>query len=473
MTQTRNNKFIARLDWTTILIWLALLCIGVVNIYAAVYNGEEKNIFDLSLRSGMQVMWIAMACLIALLILVINSHFYATFTPIFYIITIVLMLATLLFGRVVNGSKSWLTIGPMSIQSVEFMKLTTALMVARVMNAHNFDIQKWKYTFQVLLVILVAVGLSLWQHDTGSALVFCSFLLVFYRAGLPQWIVFSILFLLLLFVLSLLIEPHSVVIFLSVFAFILAVFTTGKPLGCLIMMIIAAVFTTGIYFGCPLFGYEISFYYALLIAHAAIIPIVIFRALWRRIQRLIVIVVLFVVSISVNYSVDYVFDNVLKEHQRHRINNLLGIESDLKGWGYNVHQSKIAIGSGGFAGKGYLEGTQTKFNFVPEQSTDFIFCTIGEEWGFVGALVVVALYFLLLWRIIAIAERQKNKFAKYYGYSIVSILVFHVAVNLGMTIGIMPVIGIPLPFISYGGSSLWAFTMMLFILLKLDVAKYE
>jgi rod shape determining protein RodA len=354
------------------------------------------------------------------------------------------------------------------------MKVATALMMAKILSKHEFSMHKFSDVLRAIIVILVPMGFALLQKDTGSALVFVSFIIVFYRAGLKTWIVFTIVFIVVLFIISLLLEQYVIFILLSLIAFILYMVIRQKSMkSCFVLMGITAGITATLYFGLPLLGKTISFFDALLFAHIAIMPIVVIHALWHKVGALFVIVGVFVVSVGVCYSVDYVFDNVLKPHQQRRIADMLGMESDLKGAGYNVHQSKIAIGSGGFSGKGFLEGTQTKFNFVPEQSTDFIFCTVGEEWGFIGAFVVIGLYLILLWRIVNRAEQNKSRFAKFYGYGVASILFFHIAVNLGMTVGIMPVIGIPLPFLSYGGSALWAFTILLFISLKLDVVKYE
>ncbi|GHT67939.1 rod shape-determining protein RodA [Bacteroidia bacterium] len=474
MPYNRRDKFMSHLDWNTILIWILLVCIGIINIYASLYNENTHGIFDLSTRSGMQALWFGIAFVIGVVVLIINARFYSAFTIIFYTAAILLMVVTLLFGKVISGSKSWLVVGPIRVQSVEFMKVATALMVAKILSKHEFTMQKFSDFFRAIAVILLPMGLAFLQKDTGSALVFVSFIIVFYRAGLRTWIVFSAVLIVALFILSLLLEQYAIIILLSLAAFILYMVIRQKSItSCFVLMGITAGIAATLYYGLPLLDITISSFNALLYAHIAIMPIVIVHALWRKIGALFVIVGLFVVSVSVCYSVDYVFDNVLKEHQRRRIADLLGMESDLKGAGYNVHQSKIAIGSGGFSGKGFLEGTQTKFNFVPEQSTDFIFCTVGEEWGFIGTFVVIGLYLILLWRVVNIAEQNKSRFARFYGYGVASILFFHIAVNLGMTVGIMPVIGIPLPFISYGGSALWAFTILLFILLKLDVVKYE
>jgi len=451
------------------------MTIGIISIYAAGFNELHPNIFDFANRSATQIVWMGVACLIAVLIATVESRFYSLFSVFFYIFMLLLMVATLLFGKTINGDKSWLSLGFVNIQTVEFMKIATALLLAKVMSTHSFKIANIKDFSRAFFVIIIPFALTLAQHDTGSALVFSSFIIVLYRAGLKSWIVISCILLVLLFILSLLIEPYAIVIFIGLLCISVFMAVSRKyKQGFFIMCFIAAA-TLMLHVGLETLDVdvELPLFEALLIAHAAVIPVAIIYAFWRKLKYVLLIIGFFIVSIGISYSVDYVFDNVLQEHQRRRINDLLGIESDLKGWGYNVHQSKVAIGSGGITGKGFLEGMQTKGNFVPEQSTDFIFCTIGEEWGFLGSLVVVCLYLLLLTRLLNVAERQKSLFAKLFGYGVVAIIFFHIFVNIGMTVGIMPVVGIPLPFISYGGSSLWAFTILIFILLKLDVSRYE
>jgi rod shape determining protein RodA len=461
------------MDWGVVLIWVALMAIGIVSVYAAGFNEEHANLFDLANRSGQQVLWVGVACLIAIMVIVIESRFYTLFTVFFYIIMLLLMAATFLFGREINGSKSWLSFGPVGIQTVEFMKIATALLLAKAMSAHGFKIGNIKDFLRAALLIVLPFALTLLQHDTGSALVFSAFIIVFYRAGLRPWVVISCIFLIFLFILSLLVEQYAIVILMDLLCLSVFLFFSRQYKAGAIVAAAIAVIALALHVGLQALEVDVPLFEALLIANAAIIPVALAYAFWNKLTYVLLLAGFFTVSVGTTYSVDYVFDNVLQEHQRRRINDLLGIESDLRGWGYNVHQSKVAIGSGGFTGKGFLEGAQTKGNFVPEQTTDFIFCTVGEEWGFVGAFVVVGLYLLLLLRLLNIAERQKSLFAKLYGYCVVSVLFFHVFVNIGMTIGIMPVVGIPLPFISYGGSSLWAFTTLIFILLNFDVSRYD
>jgi rod shape determining protein RodA len=468
-----NSNVFFRLDWRTVIVWLLLVWIGIVNIYSSLYTEDTYNIFDLSLRSGRQALWFGIAVVMTIALFLTNVRFIWSGAVVVYVAALLLVVITLLFGKVVNGSKSWLSIAGMSIQSIEFLKVATALMVAKIASEHEFTWRRARCVMQICGVVFLPMALAILQKDTGSALVFLSFIIVFYRIGLKTWIVFMCVMLALLFIISLLLHQYAILIFLSIFTFGVYMFISKKIRNGITWMLILTAISAVIYYGLPFAGYEMSFYNSMLIAHAAFIPLVVMYALWHRLHYLFVVLGLFVASVGVCYSVDYIFDNILKEHQRNRINIMLGLNEDLRGAGYNVHQSKITIGSGGFSGRGFLEGMQTKYNFVPEQSTDFIFCTIGEEWGFIGVLVVMGLFFILLFRIISIAERQRNSFAKIYGYGAASILLFHIVVNLGMTVGLCPVVGIPLPFISYGGSSMWAFSLLLFLLLRMDTARHE
>jgi rod shape determining protein RodA len=461
------------LDWLTILVWLSLSCIGIVSIYSALYNEDAPNILDLSLRSGRQALWLGVAAVIAIGIFLTNVRLFWSGAFVFYMLAALLVVVTLLFGKVVNGSKSWLGIAGMSIQPIEFLKVATALLVARIASQHDFSWHRFRCIVQICLAVLLPAALALLQRDTGSAMVFASFIIVFYRTGLKGWIVFMFGLMALLFIISLLLEQYAVLICLSAAAFIAYLAMGGRKGQCVKWLLITAALSAAAYYLLPLAGYKIDIYHAMLLGHTLLLPAALLHSLWRRIRFLMAITLLYIGSAAFCYSVDYVFDNILKDHQRARIEIMLGLKEDLRGAGYNVHQSKITIGSGGFTGKGFLGGTQTKYNFVPEQSTDFIFCTIGEEWGFMGALALSALFFILLYRVIAIAERQKSHFAKIYGYCAASILLFHIVVNLAMTIGLFPVIGIPLPFISYGGSAMWAFTAMVFILMKMNIFKYD
>jgi rod shape determining protein RodA len=389
--------------------------VGLLCIYASVYKETNPNIWDASQNYGKQLIWIGISSFIGLMILLIDEKFFYAFAYTIFGITLILLVLVLVMGTTVKGSSSWIEIGGFRMQPAEFAKFGTALALARFLSGYNINFEKdRKVQYISTAIILAPMIIILLQNETGSTLVFTSFILVLFREGLSGWILFAGFILVLLAILALLIPPIYIIIGLSVLAgiFLLMVRRTTQLI----------LFTIG----------------AIAIAGAMV------------------------------SSIDYVFENVMQAHQRTRINVLLGKEVDIKGAGYNVQQSKIAIGSGGLWGKGFLQGTQNKFRFVPEQSTDFIFCTIGEEYGFMGSVLFVSLYVFLLYRLLVMAERQRQKFNRIYGYSVVCILFFHFVINVGMTLGLMPVIGIPLPFISYGGSALLSFTILLFIFIRLD-----
>ncbi len=425
----RNEKTLFYgIDRVTIVLYVTLVIMGWLNIYAAVYDEEHGNIFDTSQKYGKQLIWIGGAVVIAFSILLIDANFYTAFAYIFYGIFIIANILVIFFGREIKGSKSWFGVGGFGIQPAEFMKFATNLALAKFLSNQNIvvnqqfrlrlrDILKnYKNTLFALLFILSPLLLiKILQNETGLAIVFIAFIIVLYREGLSvNFLIFGLLATI-LFVVSLIVTQ-----------------ITG-------LLITLAVISAS------------SFLFI------------------RRVKKNIIIVALVYASAAgVILGTNYVY-NHLEEHQKVRIDVLLGRGTvDLKKEGYNVNQAKIAIGSGGFTGKGYLQGTQTKYDFVPEQDTDFIFCTVGEEWGFLGSTVVIFLELFLILRLIFLAERQRSDFSRIYGYGVAAILFFHVAVNIGMTIGLMPVIGIPLPFFSYGGSSLWSFTILLFIFVKLD-----
>lgn len=401
-------------DWFIILTYLTLCIIGWFNIHAAVYDPMNPSIIDLDTNYGKQLIFIISAVIIGFAILLLDSKFFNTFSPIFYGITIILLILVLIIGRNVGGNQAWIPIGSFRLQPSEFAKFATCLLLARYLSSGTIKIQDIRTQIIAAFIIILPTALILLQPDAGSALTFSSLLLVLYREGLSGYFLLIEGLSIVLFVLTVLYNKYLVLAGVLVFA-----------------------------------GSLIYFY--------------------RKNRKVITVTgfgVLF--SILFVFSVDFAYNSILKPHQRNRIDVILGKVNDPRGVGYNLNQSKIAIGSGGFWGKGYLQGTQTKYNFVPEQSTDFIFCTVGEEWGFAGSFFVIGLYLFLLLRIVTIAERQRSSFSRIYGYGVASILFFHVFINIGMTIGLIPVIGIPLPFLSYGGSSLWSFTILLFILLKFD-----
>ncbi|MDP3461697.1 MAG: rod shape-determining protein RodA [Bacteroidales bacterium] len=409
-----DTRIIANIDWTLVLIYFALVMIGWLNIYSAVYDETHSSIFDISQRYGKQMLWIVLAILIAVIVMLIDAKFFVAFAfPIYGLINIVLVFV-LLFGVTIAGSKSWFQIGGFAVQPAEFAKFGAALALAAFLNGRSTDISKLRNQIMAALIIGLPAVLILMQNDTGSSLVFLVFYFVLFREGMSGKLMLFALILVIIFLFTLL-TSHWVVI-----------------------GVLAGLFVVSLF------------------------------AVKRHLQNILKLLGILLVSSLFVFSVDYVFHAVLEPHQKSRINVLLGMDTDLAGAGYNVNQSKIAIGSGGFFGKGFLNGTQTKYNFVPEQSTDFIFCTVGEEWGFLGSTIVIGLYIILLSKILILAERQRSDFARIYGYGVASILFFHFAVNIGMTIGLMPVIGIPLPYFSYGGSSLWAFTLMLFVFVRQD-----
>jgi len=469
----KENDVWENVDWITIGIYLAMMLIGWINIYAAVYNEEHKSIFDFSQQYGKQLMWIGAAVFIAVLMINTDSKFFVAFAVPIYILIILILLLVLLIGKEINGAKSWIQIGSVTLQPSEFMKMGVSLALARFISSYNFKIHSYKSLLTLAGIILVPVGLIFLQNDTGSALVFGVFLLVLYREGLNGIVLFFSFLIALVFILTMVLDPFITVSILTATAFLTNYLMKKKKKRTLIAM---GVFL-GIFFVLWLINYtvqaEINPLYFLLIA--AIISSALFF-IWAMVLRkrsLAILIGIYLGCVMFAVSVDFVFHNVMEQHQRDRINELLGIQSDIHGAGYHVNQSKIAIGSGGFFGKGFLQGTQTKFDFVPEQSTDFIFCTVGEEWGFLGTVTVIGLFMALLFRLIFLAERNHSRFSRVYGYCVACILFFHFAVNIGMTIGLAPVIGIPLPFFSYGGSSLWSFTLLLFVFIRLDASRFE
>ncbi|MFN8357316.1 MAG: rod shape-determining protein RodA [Spirosomataceae bacterium] len=420
----RDDRLRQRIDWVCVILFAACVLIGWLNVYAAVYNPEtQTSIFDLSTNAGKQLVWIGTTILLIIAILVIDYRFYETFAFIIYGVIVFLLVAVLVFGANIKGSHSWFKITEtFRLQPAEFAKMATALVLARYISSPGVNLSKFRDQINVAFFVGLPAILILISNETGSTLVFAAFLIMLYREGLPGVYPLIVLIGAALFVCALVFDKVYVVIGL-------------------------AVLSAAFYWFLPRYEHT------------------------RR--NMITLGIVFLVMSSIAVGTDFVVEKVLQPHQRSRIKVLINPESDRRGSGWNVIQSKIAIGSGGFLGKGFLEGTQTKFDFVPEQSTDFIFCTIGEEHGFFGSLIVIGLLVGLMLRVVYLADRQRNRFARVYGYCVASIFFFHFMVNIGMTIGLMPVIGIPLPFFSYGGSSLWAFSILLFIFLKLDAHKSQ
>lgn len=416
MTHTTTSSEKKRFDWLTIGLYLGIVVFGWVNIYAACFNEMHPHVFDFSVQHGKQLIWIAIAFLVAVCILFIQPRFFSNASYFIYIFILLLLVATLFIGTVTNGGQSWIDFGIFKLQPSEFAKFATALVLAKYISAIDIDLTKAQTQITLFILLLIPAALILLQHDTGSALVFLAFLLPFYREGLSQYILLIGFLAIALFISALLINRYILIGILFVI--------------CLLYLFLWLSKRTSK-------NYWHTFYFFLVCS-------------------------LFVIS------VDFTFEQILETHQRNRIYVLLGKIEDPQGVGYNVDQAKIAIGSGGLLGKGFLNGTITKADFVPEQETDFIFCTVGEEWGFCGSIFLIAAYIGLLIHLITMAERQRSTFARFYGYSVASILFFHFFINVGMVLGLVPVIGIPLPFFSYGGSSLIAFTILLFIFIRQD-----
>ena len=471
-----GNRF-GKIDIPLVVCYLMLVFIGWINIYAAVYSQEHSSIFDMSQRYGMQFIWIITALILAVAILfVINPKVYSVLSPPIYLGVCLLLVAVIFLGKEVNGSNSWFQIGPVSFQPAEVSKISTSLFLAYIMSKYNFRLGNMRDALSVALTILVPMAIIVMEKETGSALVYCGFIFLLYREGLSGWVlVFGILSIV-LFVVTLAVSSLAAIIILFVLAGTINGIYTRKLMQHLVVIVPAAIllgFLPAIAekWIPSLAGFKFEYIALGTTTALALAAPVIYKG--KRGRHLKYLLAGFFCSIALIFSVEFIFNNILQPHQRSRIENLLGITEDLMGAGYNVHQSKIAIGSGGFAGKGFLNGTQTKFDFVPEQSTDFIFCTIGEEWGFMGSVLVVGIYLLLISRLIILSERQKDRFARIYGYCVACCFFMHFFINIGMTMGLVPVIGIPLPLLSYGGSSLWSFTTLLFIFIKLDMERWR
>ena len=425
MSQESNQ--IGKLDWISVGLYALFVLLGWMSIYSAVYNPEAPLwIFDEAFytsNAGRQLIWIGTSLVLIMLIFALDFRFFESFAVFIYAAFMLALIAVPFLGVTINGSHSWFKLGGVTIQPAEFAKTATALLLAKYLNDPQVNLSKWMNQWRSALIIALPMLLIIGSNETGSALVFASFIILLYREGLPGEYPGLLIALIALFVSSLLLSPLTIFI-------------------CLLVM--ASLFVIIL----PIYQRRLPQTYVRIAGAIAII-------------------------MSLSTVVDWVVNHVLKEHQRNRIKVLLDPSFDTRGLGYQVTQSKIAIGSGGFWGKGYLGGTQTKFDFVPEQSTDFIFCTIGEEFGFLGVLAVIVLFLFFLWRLLYLADQQRSRFARAYGFGVVGILFFHFLVNIGMTIGLMPIMGIPLPFFSYGGSSLWSFTILLFIFLKLDAHRSD
>ena len=469
---SRSNNLLANIDWVSILLYLLLVLIGWINIYAAVYDENHSSILDISQKYGKQLIWIGAAFVLAFLVLLTDSKFFTTFSMVIYGIMIFLLIAVLFFGTETKGARSWFEVGDFRIQPAEFAKFATNLAIAYVMSRHNFKVMRFSSLLTIGLILALPAGLIILQNDTGSALVYSSFILVLFREGLHGSILLLCFVAAAIFIMALLYTPFTVLLVI-IGGTLIAFYYYRHDIRELFQIILFIGCGFGLFVLIKwMFNLSIYDYYMLLIVYVITSITSIYPIYKRKMKNMITLLLISWLCVGAAPSVNYAFDH-LQPHQQDRINELLGIKVDPKGTGYNVTQSKIAIGSGGLLGKGFLQGTQTKLNFVPEQSTDFIFCTVGEEWGFIGSTLVIVLLAVFILRIIKLAERQRSSFSRIYGYGVASILFFHVAVNIGMTIGMAPVIGIPLPFFSYGGSSLWSFTILIFIFLRLDANRLQ
>lgn len=472
---------IRNLDWVTVIIYLLMVVFGAISIYAASYDFDEASIFSAAEFSGKQFRWIGLSFILAFVILLIDARMYETYAYPIYIAVMILLLITPFVAHDIKGSRSWISFGSMSLQPAEFAKFATALALAKLFNAYQFVLNaKGSNYLKAIALIVLPIILILAQNETGSALTFMALFFVLYREGMSGLILFAAVFAVIIFVVAVKYVETSVfgmptgefVVFSMIMAIMIGMsvmYSRRIEIGRNLLILFS---------GTALVEWALTVFWDIAVPGLAVTLGVIFvgciyiviESIRRRRNKMLIGVATAVLSVIFLFSVNFAFDH-LQPHQQMRIKVVLGLEEDLRGAGYNVNQSKIAIGSGGLFGKGFLNGTQTKLKYVPEQHTDFIFCTIGEEEGFVGALAVTALYVGLILRIIKIAERQPKPFGRVYGYCVASYFIFHFCINIGMVIGLCPVIGIPLPFFSYGGSSLWGFTILLFILLKLDASR--
>tara|TARA_B100000780_G_C21100063_1_gene443896 strand:+ start:462 stop:1724 length:1263 start_codon:yes stop_codon:yes gene_type:complete len=415
----KNKSVFANIDWSLVFIYLLMLLFGWLNIYSANYDEGTFDLFTMQAEPGKQLFWIGTSCIWLFFILLLDGKFYTTFSYLIYALMILLLIGVLIVGKEIGGARSWYDLGNFSLQPSEFAKVGVLLALSKYLSQLNLTLDKLDTQIKALAIIGLPILLILLQPDAGSAIVFASLFLVLFREGIH-------------------------VVYLAILGLAISLFVVTLKFEVNIAMIVTILFAG-------------LFAYLLKKGKNSIKP-----ALFSLI-----------LGLGFVQSVGYLYNDLLRPHHRNRIDLILGKIDDIHGAGYNLNQSKIAIGSGGVFGKGFLDGTQTKFNFVPEQSTDFIFCTIGEEWGFVGSLITIGLFMALLFRLIILAERQRSAFSRVYGYGVATILFTHFFINIAMTIGVMPVIGIPLPFFSYGGSSLWSFSILLFIFIKLDAYRMD
>lgn len=478
----RRDSVWKSLDWATVFMYLLLVVCGWFSVCGASYDYGDPDFLSFSTRAGKQLVWIVCSFGLGFVLLMLDDLFYDTFSYAIYVALVVLLVVTVFIAPDTKGSRSWLVLGPVSLQPAEFAKFATALALAKYMSAYSFSMKNWRHSLSVACIVLLPMVLIVAQRETGSALVYLAFALVLYREGMPGVVLFAGVCAVIYFVLGI----RYADVFLG---------DTPTPLGQFVVLLLVQLFAAGMlwtYGGEHRLAFRLAGVSLAVQTLACVLSCWVwtFNVVWVQWGLCAVLLAFFICravggrrghywliglftlfSVGFLYSSDYFYAKVLEPHQQVRIKVVLGLEDDPTGAGYNVNQSKIAIGSGGFAGKGFLNGTQTKLKYVPEQDTDFIFCTVGEEQGFVGSAVVLLLYLVFILRLIALAERQHSTFGRVYGYSVLSIFLFHLFINVGMVLGLTPVIGIPLPFFSYGGSSLWGFTILLFIFLRIDAGR--
>ncbi|MCQ2958974.1 MAG: rod shape-determining protein RodA [Bacteroidales bacterium] len=469
------GNILRNLDWQIIIIYVFLVFAGWVNIYSAVYDETASSIFDVSQKYGKQLIWITAAFLLAIGIIILDSRFYFSFAYVFYFFILLSLILVYFIAPEIKGARSWIEVGPLRVQPSEFAKLATSVVIARYLGSFGVKVTRWSDALKLFILLFLPASLIVLQGDAGSALVFATFFFVFYREGMPFFIILLGVWAALIFSLSIIWGGTAlsvIITIISLLAFYFYAFQKTHRLSLIVVALITLAFVVPItvYF---IFDLTLNPAIIFLLGFALVAVPALIYSYRKRSLTLLLLFAIGLGSVAISQSVEYVFDNILEEHQQKRINVFFGLESDPKGSEFNVIQSKIAIGSGDLTGKGFLNGTQTKNDFVPEQSTDFIFCTIGEEWGFLGSFLIIGLFVYLILRILYDAEQQRTAFSRIYGYCVASILFIHILINIGMTIGLMPVIGIPLPFFSYGGSSLWGFTLLLFIFVKLDANRDE
>ncbi|MDR1937776.1 MAG: rod shape-determining protein RodA [Tannerellaceae bacterium] len=477
----RKTNIWQTVDWITILLYLVMVAAGWFSICGASYVYENVGWFDPSGRPGSQLIWIGLSFVLIFVIMMLDSNFYNVFANLIYVLAVLLLIATIFLAPDIKGSHSWLVLGPLRLQPAEFAKFATALAIAKLMSSYGFNLAKQRNFLLVLLLIFLPLLCILLQKETGSALVFLAFFFVLYREGMTGYVLMTGICGMAFFVISMKYAdvtvgatPLGELIVLSIIQILMIILTRIVQRDVLPVKILLGLTLASILVAYPLSLFiPVNFVWVVTGLITVSSGYLVFLSIKHWVWHYLLVILFGILSVGFLYSVDYVFDEVLESHQQMRIKVALGLEDDPSGAGYNVNQSKIAIGSGGLMGKGFLNGTQTKLKYVPEQDTDFIFCTVGEEEGFVGASAVLIMFAVFIVRLINLSEKQKTSFARIYGYSVAAIFFFHLLINIGMVTGITPVIGIPLPFFSYGGSSLWGFTILLFIFLRLDASRKE